>query len=83
MQYNGMAIRALRVATRRTVSGTAKDADIGQPHLSLIEAGKRQPSDAVAMRLAWVLGLDDLRAILVNPTIEPIPVHAPEAECVA
>lgn len=67
MQVNGHAIRALREAKRLTVTSLAREAGIKQPHLSLIEKGDRNPSDEVATRLAWVLGLDDLRAIQRNP----------------
>lgn len=74
---NGAAIQALRKARRLTVTAAAQAAGIKQPHLSLIEAGKRNPSDEVAMRLAWVLGLEDLRAILANPGKDFIPVLDP------
>jgi len=75
---NGAAVQAFRKARRLTVTAAAQAAGIKQPHLSLIESGKRNPSDEVAMRLAWVLGLEDLRAILANPGPEWIPVVQPE-----
>ncbi len=74
MRYNGHSIRALRQARNLNVTALAAAAGIGQPHMSLIEAGKRQPSDDVAMRIAAALGLDDLRAILVMPPAFPVPV---------
>lgn len=67
---NGHAIRALRVAKRLTVTSLAREAGIKQPHLSLIEKGDRNPSEDVAHRIAWVLGLDDLRAIQRDPGAE-------------
>lgn len=79
MRYNGFAIKALRQKSRLNVSALAAAVGIRQPHMSLIEAGKRQPSDDVAMRLAAALGLEDLRAILVLPTLDPIPVDVEEA----
>lgn len=79
MQYNGHAIRALRRARNLNVSALAAAAEIRQPHMSNIEAGKRQPSDDVAMRLAAALGIDDLRAIVHERLADPIPVVLEEA----
>jgi transcriptional regulator with XRE-family HTH domain len=76
MQFNGFAIRALRRRSNLNVSALAAAAGIRQPHMSLIEAGKRQPSDEVAMRIAAALGCDDLRAIVVTPGPDPIPVDS-------
>lgn len=78
-RYNGFAIRALRQKSRLSVSALAVAAGIRQPHMSNIERGDRQPSDDVAMRIAAALGLDDLRAILVMPTNDPVPVTVEEA----
>lgn len=80
MRYNGHAIRALRkVHGGLSVSALAVAAGINQPHMSNIEAGKRQPSDDVAMRIAAALGLDDLRAIQIAPGADPVPVVLEEA----
>lgn len=79
VRFNGFAIRALRRERRLTVSALAELSGIKQPHLSLIEKGERQPSWEVAQRLAWALGLDDLRAILVNPGPDFLTVQLPEA----
>lgn len=78
-RYNGHAIRALRQARKLNVSALAAAAGIRQPHMSLIEAGKRQPSDTVATRLAAALGCDDLRAIQTSPGEQPVPVSVEDA----
>lgn len=74
MRYNGHAIRAIRRRSNLNISALAAAAGIRQPHMSLIEAGKRQPSDDVAMRIAAALGCDDLRAIQCSPGPDPMPV---------
>lgn len=79
MRFNGHAIRALRRCRNLNVTALAAAAEIKQPHMSLIEAGKRQPSDDVGMRIAAALGCDDLRAILVDPGEAPLPVSVPVA----
>ena len=78
-RFNGHAIKALRRARNLNGSALAAAAGIRQPHMSLIEAGKRQPSDDVAMRIAAALGLDDLRAIEYAPGIDFVPVELDEA----
>jgi transcriptional regulator with XRE-family HTH domain len=76
VRYNGHAIRAIRRAHGLSVSELAKDSGIRQPHMSLIEAGKRQPSDPVAYAVARRIGVDDLRAISYEDVPDPIPVPA-------
>lgn len=83
MQCNGPAVRALRQRSGLNVSALAVAAGIRQPHMSLIEKGDRQPSDAVLVRIAQALHLDDLRAICALPGGEPISVPAPDAAQVA
>lgn len=78
MGYNGYAVRALRKLIGLNVSELAGRAGIRQPHMSLIEQGKRQPSDDVAMRIAIALGLDDLRAIVLNPGPDHVAVWLEE-----
>ena len=76
MRYNGHAIRAIRKAHGGlSVSALAVAAGIKQPHMSNIEAGKREPSDEVAMRIAAALGVEDLRSIESTPGADPVPVH--------
>jgi transcriptional regulator with XRE-family HTH domain len=74
MRYNGHAIRWGRKLNGLSVSELANRAGIKQPHMSLIEAGKRQPSEEVGLRIARLLGADDLRSILWAPGPDPIPV---------
>lgn len=66
MQINRYALRALREAKGLTVSWSASAAGINQPHLSNIEAGRRQASDDVIDALATVLGVP-VQAIVVQP----------------
>jgi DNA-binding XRE family transcriptional regulator len=61
-----------------SVSALAKAVGIGQPHMTLIEKGKRQPSDEVAVKIAQVLGIVDLRAIERNPGDVELDVPEPE-----
>lgn len=83
MQCNGPAIRALRQKSGLNVSALAVAAGIRQPHMSLIEKGDRQPSDAVLVRIAQSLNLDDLRAIQAAPGDKSVPVPQPSREQVA
>lgn len=66
----GPMLRAARERADLTVTEAARLAGIGQPHLSLLEAGRRVPSASVAQRLADVLRLDDAdRARLLSAAV--------------
>lgn len=73
-RYNGVAIRALRQKSFLNRSAFATAVGIGTPHLSNIEAGRRQPSDELALKMAAVLGQEDLRAIVGEIPNDKIPV---------
>jgi len=55
-RVNGAAIRALRAALGLRVSDLAQRAEVSTGYASNIEHGRKQPSPAVAVRLARVLG---------------------------
>lgn len=78
--YNGFAIAALRRKSNLHRGPFAANVGIGTPHLSNIEAGRRQPSDELAMKMGATLGLDDLRAIVCEPLGERIPVEPLEVD---
>ena len=75
MSYNRHAIKALRRARHLNQTALAAAVGCSQGALSNIEAGRDMPSDDLALRIAAALGLDDLRAIRINPgeTPEDVP----------
>ncbi len=52
MRVNPAALRVIRERSGLTVTMLADAAGIGQSHLSNIEAGRRQVSEPVALKLA-------------------------------
>jgi transcriptional regulator with XRE-family HTH domain len=68
MKTNGAAVRALRLAMGWRVCRFAEAARISPQYLSNIEAGRRQASPEVRVRIAAALGVP-LSAI-VSPVIE-------------
>ncbi len=71
MELNGAAVRAIRLANRRTQKSLSLDCGITQGYIANIEAGRQEPSDEIANCIAFTLGLDDLRAIQQNPPAGP------------
>jgi transcriptional regulator with XRE-family HTH domain len=66
MRVNGAAIRAIRERSGLSGTALAEQAGIRQSHLSNIEAGRRQPSEELAVSIARVLR-SPLVAILADP----------------
>lgn len=71
MDTNGAAIRAIRERSGVSVTELAKRAEIGQPHLSNIESGRRVASRQLAQRLADSLDVP-LTAILALPRAKDV-----------
>lgn len=67
MYLNPTALRVIRERSGLSVTDLATRSGIKQPHLSNIEAGRRQASAAVCVALAKALKVD-LPAILGDPT---------------
>ena len=55
MEVNRHALRAIRERSGMSLSQLARAADVSQPHLSNVEAGRRRPSPELTLRLADVL----------------------------
>ena len=55
MQLNRHALNVIRTRSGLSVSALAEAAGISQPHLSNLEAGKRQASEQAITRLAEAL----------------------------
>lgn len=80
MRVNGHAIRAIRTARGLTVSEVAERGGIKQPHLTNIEYERREASFSTLHRIATVLGITDLRAVLYDVLPERVPVIDVPAE---
>jgi transcriptional regulator with XRE-family HTH domain len=78
MRWHGPAIREIRRARHLSVTALAVAVGVKQPHMTLIELGKRSPSDDLALHIAQVLGITDLRAIQVDPGTLAIDVPDPK-----
>lgn len=66
---NGLAIRAIREALGHRGSVFATQCLISHAYLSNVEAGRKQPSDAVAKQIADALGVP-LAAITYPVVVE-------------
>lgn len=66
MRINPAALRAIRQRSGMSVTALAEAAGIKQPHLTNIEAGRRNASPDVVVALASALKVD-LPAILADP----------------
>ena len=72
------ALRAARVAAKYTQTALARRAGVERSYLSHLEAGDFDPSAAVALRIAEVLGVEprDLFPDLAELPPEPAPAPA-------
>jgi transcriptional regulator with XRE-family HTH domain len=66
MEVNRHALRALRERSGLSLSQLARAAEVSQPHLSNVEAGRRRPSAALTVRLAQELRVPVV-ALLASP----------------
>lgn len=66
MQLNPAALRAIRERSGLTISALASEADMSQPHLSNLEAGKRKAGPDAVVRLANALKVP-ITAIICDP----------------
>lgn len=55
MKINIDHLRYLRQHSGRSIRQLAKDARVSHSHLAYIEAGKREPSEKIVMKLASTL----------------------------
>lgn len=62
--YNGGAITGFRESRHLNRTNFAAAVGISTPHLSNIEADRRQPSETLANKMCIVLGLRDMRWII-------------------
>jgi|GEM_PF-1591550 len=70
---NGVALRTIRERSGMSLSALAASAGIKHPHLSNIEAGRRNASPELAQALARALKVE-LLAILADPTSDEVKV---------
>lgn len=66
MQINGEALRVIRERSGLTGTALAREVSVDRTHLSHIEAGRKQPSNELARRIADALKIP-LVAILSGP----------------
>ena len=67
----GQRIKRERLNRSMTQRVLAKEAGVGAPHISKIEAGRESPSDELLQKIAEVLGCDFDELLLAARRIPP------------